>query len=64
MINAKALVLDSKYIEQYEENFYTFLETFENVKKEEVKTNGFKVFRMYLEAYYDQLLFPLKDYKL
>ena len=49
---------DKKYMKDYEEHFLTLLDSFEKIKQESHRKNGFKLLRLYFEELYKQVLEP------
>ena len=48
---------------EYEHHFNKLIDTFEQIKREEHRKDGFKICRLYLEEFYKQLIAPNTDYK-
>ena len=55
--------MNFRHLGFYEEFIKTFIQTFDNVKSEALKRDGFKILRYYMTAFYLEVLAPLDDPK-
>jgi hypothetical protein len=63
LIEAKGVMLSSDLLDKYEEHFILLLDTFNEIKTEAHRRDGFRIIRLYMEEIYKQLLAPLTDYR-
>lgn len=63
LLACKGVKLSAEHMSKYEVHFLSLLDTFSEIKKQAHKTDGLKLFRIYLDLLYKQVFAPMKDYK-
>jgi len=63
LLECKGVQFSREYLNEYADQFVSFLSTFKASREEVNRRNGLKILRLYMDEFYKQLLAPLSDHK-